>query len=144
MVTAFGGIKRKYVDKSIYSGHTNELGLPHGQGVMQYFVATEAASENEVSQAGVYSIYTGSFENGNRHGKGTYNEWTTQANYEGDWEDDLAHGYGLVKWESEGTQFTGKFCEGRLSNGGFTFHSGSYYEGDFSATTGMFEGQGTF
>ena len=140
MTSTFGGIRRLYVDKSAYNGHINELGLPHGQGVMYYFVSNGAAKEDIAARPAVYSTYEGSFENGNRHGKGTYKETMTQATYVGDWENDLPQGYALVEWEAEGTKFTGRFTQGKISSGGFTFKSGSYYEGDFSIRTGLFEG----
>lgn len=109
-------------------------GLRSGYGHMTY------ASSNDFP---LVSIYTGNFENGIRQGTGVYICSATNLKYEGDWENDLAHGFGRIEWE-DGAVYAGKMGRGRLVKGSYTFPSGSFFEGNFDELSGMFLGEGTF
>ena len=52
------------------------------------------------------STYKGIYENGDRVGTGTLFENLGQSEYEGDFQDDLPHGFGRITW-MDGAVFVG-------------------------------------
>ena len=89
------------------------------------------------------TVFSGIFENGNRHGTGELRDVPDKYLYTGDFENDLPHGYAHIEW-SDDSRFTGRMVLGRLDNGSFTFPSGNHYQGGFDGSNGKFGGQGTF
>ena len=80
-----------------YTGDTNEDGLPHGHGVMEF------ASGNR---------YEGQWKDGKMHGQGIA-EYANGDRYEGQQKDGLPHGRSILV-ESGGDRFTTLWENGKL------------------------------
>ena len=81
------------------------------------------------------SNYKGEFEDGKRHGKGTYTDPVTGLIYDGDWAEGKKHGYGKLTYPSGNRTY-----EGRWEND--TFKQGKIYEwtrGNETIREGEFE-----
>ena len=100
-------------DGSIYKGSFFE-GLPQGNG-------------QEIFSNG--SIFTGFYLAGKKkHGKFM---WKNGNYYQGDFYNDIFHGYGIYKWGNERT-YEGNWKDGKMDGKGkLTLVDGSYYDGEF-------------
>ena len=100
-------------DGSIYKGSFFD-GLPQGNG--------QEIFKNE-------SRFTGFYLAGKKkHGKFL---WKNGNFYQGDFHDDLFHGYGVYKWGNERT-YEGNWKEGKMDGKGkLVLVDGSYYDGEF-------------
>lgn len=56
--------------------------------------------------------YVGYWENGLRHGKGTF-YYSNGSKYEGDWDQNFKHGHGIFTFE-DGTEYEGPFEKDRM------------------------------
>lgn len=75
-----------------------------------------------------------------RHGKGEFK--TEDFVYEGDFEEDLFHGHGILKY-SEGSVYEGEFIHGQITGEGqMVFADNSIYRGQWR--NGRMHGIGTF
>ena len=78
--------------------------------------------------------FTGVFKHGMKHGLGKY-KFRNRDEYEGDWMDDLMHGFGIFKWMTgsrSGDCYIGDWKEGRREGKGeYTYALGDKYEGMF-------------
>lgn len=90
-------------------------------------------------------IYRGDWHNGKKHGKGYWKntDYDQQmAIYEGEFANDLMHGYGIIKW-ANGDKYEGYFVNGERSGAGIIFFAnGDKYEGTFLCN--KFEGEGKY
>lgn len=90
-------------------------------------------------------IYRGDWHNGKKHGKGFWKNKENGAQvaiYEGEFANDLMHGYGVLKWEN-GDKYDGYFINGERSGKGVTlFSNGDKYEGGFLKN--KFEGEAKY
>ena len=100
-------------DGSMYKGSFFE-GLPQGNG-------------KEIFNNG--SIFTGFYLAGKKkHGKFL---WKNGNYYQGDFVNDVFHGYGVYKWGKERT-YEGNWKEGKMhGKGKLMLIDGSYYDGEF-------------
>ena len=98
-------------DKSHYEGDVDDLGRPHGKGVLYYRDGAR---------------FTGDFDGGfPTHGLFEYHNGHT---YEGDMHKCLPHGKGVLK-DDNGT-FDGEFEHGDFIHGTVNYADGSVYKGD--------------
>ena len=90
------------------------------------------------------STYDGCFENGKRHGQGTYIDGVSSVKYEGDWIEDLRDGHGLLFDHNNKLLFDGTWSKDKKIRGKcFDPVEKWSYEGEVSSA-GQFHGQGTF
>lgn len=83
--------------------------------------------------------YTGTFENGKKHGQGTYT-WSNGNQYQGEYRNDMRHGEGSFTW-ANGSHYTGQWRENKENGfGRYRSSSGDTYEGNFK--NGRFDGAG--
>jgi len=111
-------------DGSIYSGSFYE-GYPQGNG-------------RETFKDG--SFFDGFYIKGKK--KSGKFEFKDKSYYQGNFEKDLFHGYGIYKWGDK-KMYQGNWKEGKINGKGKLIYSdGSYYEGDF--VNGSKEGKGKY
>jgi hypothetical protein len=103
-----------------------------------------------------FDEYTGSFENGHRHGTGTFKSSWTGAVYEGrwingmrsgfgtqtfedgdvyrgDWKEDCMHGSGTYTHTNCGNTYVGAFARNkRHGYGELTYKNGDHFSGEFN------------
>jgi hypothetical protein len=81
-----------------------------------------------------------------RHGKGvqlfSVNELTCSSKYEGQWNMDIKHGYGICTYP-DGSVYHGEYLNGHYEGSGkFTWKNGDVYVGKWG--DGKMEGEGEF
>jgi len=65
------------------------------------------------------------------NGQGIFMD-TTGSIYEGEWVDDLQHGYGKETWNNGEITFEGNYERAKkMGHGRYDWSNGSYYEGNF-------------
>jgi hypothetical protein len=75
-------------------------------------------------------IYDGDWENGTKHGQGTYT-YAQGGSYEGEWKDDMRSGYGVNTWPN-GDRYAGNWANNkRCGKGKFTYADGGRYNGQW-------------
>ena len=73
-------------------------------------------------------IYTGEFFEGKKHGHGVL-KTRSERIYDGDWQDDVPHGYGVNTFPN-GKIYTGNFFKGKpVGDGQWTYADGRIYNG---------------
>ena len=109
----------EYINGTLYVGNWklhNGLKVKHGHGKITYTTSTSGPS-NYHSDAG-------------------------QEEYEGDWEEDLMHGYGTYKYTS-GAVYSGQWSKGKQNGQGkMQFPDGSSYEGSW--VDNLMHGEGVY
>jgi uncharacterized membrane protein YgcG len=76
-------------------------------------------------------VYQGEFENGLRHGKGTYTYANGDA-YTGDWSKGKMHGHGALTVHASKDEYTGNFVDGELNGKvSIAYGSGEKYVGGY-------------
>lgn len=76
------------------------------------------------------------------NGYGTFVD-SQGSTYEGEWMDDLQHGYGCETWSQGKIKFEGNYMQGKKNGKGrYEWQDGSYYEGEF--VDSMFHGEGKY
>lgn len=74
------------------------------------------------------------------NGKGTFID-SEGSTYDGDWCDDLQHGYGCETWSQGKIKFEGNYVQGKKNGQGrYEWADGSFYEGEFFNS--VFQGEG--
>jgi len=125
---------------------------PHGNGVADYQLGAVQSYEG-CFHHGLYhgegrlvyresgDCYTGSFQQGERHGHGTY-KWSDGRQYSGEWHKNVRGGRGVFTWPSTGDRYEGEFEQGqRHGQGHFVFgESGASYKGEW--LQGLYHGRG--
>ena len=101
-------------------------GTVGGEGKLVWRVRGSASYDPKA----VYSVYTGTMENGRYHGRGRL-ELRSGETYEGQWADGLPHGRG-VRVDAAGNRYEGKFAAGRPhGEGRLLSRTGEIYVGPF-------------
>jgi len=87
------------------------------------------------------SRYVGEWEDGKKHGQGTYT-YSDGPKYVGEYKDDKKHGQGTFIW-SNGDKYVGEYKDGEEnSQGTYTWSNGDKYVGEYK--DGKKHGQGKF
>ena len=88
------------------------------------------------------SSYVGNYKSGEKNGHGTYT-LKGEVIYKGDWQRNLMHGKGTLKFIEDGRTYTGEFYRGRVEGFGImNWSDGKIYEGEFK--DGLREGYGVY
>ena len=84
-------------------------------------------------------VYDGEWENGTKHGQGTYT-YAQGGSYEGEWDSNMRSGYGVNTWPN-GDRYAGNWANNqRNGKGKFTYADGGKYSGGWEDD--MRSGQG--
>ena len=130
--------KVKFFNGTVYEGPILG-GKLHGNGVLRFADKTTFCGNfehNRIQGPGQihYSElegYKGEFEGFSRHGIGCYWHHGLNMKYEGNWENDLIHGKGVLKVKDKWT-YRGKFVKNKKHGlGELKFVSGTKYKGQF-------------
>lgn len=115
----------RITDRSEWTGTFDHGNFVKGTGTMRY---TNGA------------VYTGQWQNSQRHGKGTMT-YADGSRYEGNWKEHDFHGYGIYTY-ADGGYYEGNWENGKRSGKGKSVSKeGSVWEGTF--VDGKLHGQGT-
>ena len=108
---------------------TTDLSEKKEQKIVREPVCIAGNCENGTGTMNYTSgTYYGAWENGLRHGEGSY-KWTNGDVYSGDWKDDKRHGQGQYIWK-DGSKYMGNYSHGvRSGYGLYYYKNGSIYEG---------------
>lgn len=126
----WGQGKMTYSSGNFYEGNW-EQNKRNGQGTMNWVTSNEKYTGNWIDnmQSGfgthiwldsssAYKLlrnrYVGYWENGLRHGKGTF-YYSNGSKYEGDWHENFKQGHGKFTFE-DGTEYDGPFEKDRMVN----------------------------
>lgn len=128
----------EFKEGHIYNGEM-KYGLLHGDGEFIWKDGTKYYGEfrnNEITGKGKYewtdkSTYLGYVKNGMRDGEGKYVNKAEGVEYNGEWQNGLRHGEGILKYKN-GSIYEGQWAYGQKSGKGkMTYASGNYYDGEW-------------
>lgn len=95
--------------------------------------ATVDATRSTWSAKETCPVYNGQMEDGKKHGYGCYEfvERGEHMQYEGEFEEDLRHGRGVLEWQ-DGRMYRGQFCKGKFHGSGeMKWPDGRQYVGEY-------------
>lgn len=128
----------EFKEGHIYNGEM-KYGLLHGEGEFIWKDGTKYYGEfsnNEITGKGKYdwtdkSTYFGYVKNGMRHGEGKYTNKAEGVEYNGEWQNGLRDGEGILMYKN-GSIYEGQWALGQKSGKGkMTYASGNYYDGEW-------------
>jgi hypothetical protein len=124
-------------DNSVYVGEWKE-GKRYGMGIC--YMSTGSVMEGYWSNGLLMqgrtifpngNAYEGQYFRMRRRGKGRFEDFKSQYSYDGEWFDDLKHGFGVEKCK-DGSIYVGEFyCAMRQGRGTLRKPIGEVYIGDF-------------
>ena len=130
-----------------YTGPINHNEEPHGiDGVIRFYDASNGLMEkyegdwingkkcgNGTETWADGSVYEGTFESDQRHGRGIFRSGPKGDIYEGEWSRNHRHGLGIQTF-SDGSKYRGEWRRGAIEGEGiFEFSDGSIYDGKVKA-----------
>jgi hypothetical protein len=132
-----GNGKAKYMNGDTYDGNYVD-GKRQGPGVYTYrknkatfkgeFEQNIKTGKGRVTYKEGY--YEGFFENGKRHGEGTF-QYPNKDIYSGMWKDGKRHGKGTYVYANTKYELKGVWKEGQIVQGTWTFTDGTRFVGSF-------------
>ena len=118
--------KMEYANGYIYEGEWKN-NKREGKGTLWFYQTDDKVFVKGGKEEGQYSSMKR-----NRKGKYTL---TTVSYYEGDWKENVFHGYGVREYPN-GDIFEGLFNSGKMREGTFRFASGAVFKGSIGAEDG--------
>merc|ERR1712223_691 len=111
-------------------GEVNAAGDPEGSGTLEY-----PGNDEFLRQ-----FYEGDFVNKKAHGKGMM-RWNQGDKYEGDWQEGLRHGQGTYFSKTNGFKYEGQYAKDKKhGKGKYTYPNGDIYNGQWKE--GVRHGEG--
>lgn len=115
-----------------YEGEVNAAGDPEGTGTLEY-----PGNDEFLRQ-----FYEGDFVNKKAHGKGMM-RWNQGDKYEGDWQEGLRHGEGTYFSKANGFKYEGQYAKDKKhGKGKYTYPNGDIYQGLWNE--GVRHGKGVY